>query len=46
MPPVNWLTRREQVVLVILIGLFIVGWSVKHWREARETGARIEVTDR
>jgi hypothetical protein len=46
MTPVNWLTRREQVVLVMLLGLFIVGWSVKLWREAREPGARIEVTDR
>jgi hypothetical protein len=29
---VKWLTRQEQLVLVILTGLFIVGLTVKVWQ--------------
>jgi hypothetical protein len=37
MEQVKGLTRREQLVLVILTGLFIVGLTVKIWRQAGET---------
>jgi hypothetical protein len=28
------LTRQEQFVLVIVLGLLLTGWAVKTWREA------------
>ena len=34
MNPVDRLTRREQLVLAMLLFLFIVGWTVKVWRES------------
>lgn len=37
---VHWsvfkLTRHEQEVLCLVIGLLLVGWAVKAWRAARE----------
>jgi len=46
MPQVNWLTRREQLVLAMLLGLFIVGWTVKVWRAAQEPEVSTEVIER
>ena len=46
MPEVNWLTRREQLVLAMLLGLFIVGWTVKVWRAAQEPEVSTEVIER
>jgi len=31
---VNGLTRREQVVLCIIVGLLLTGWAVKAYRAA------------
>jgi hypothetical protein len=31
---VNHLTKQEQLVLCIVIGLLLVGWSVKTYRQA------------
>ncbi|HHY86783.1 MAG TPA: hypothetical protein GYA07_14805 [Verrucomicrobia bacterium] len=28
------LTRQEQLVLCIVVGLLLVGWAVKAWRTA------------
>jgi hypothetical protein len=35
---VNRLTRGERIVLVTLIGLFIVGWTAKFWRQRMVAG--------
>jgi hypothetical protein len=32
---VNRLTTQEKVVLCIFLGLVLVGWGVKTWRESR-----------
>ena len=45
LPQVNRLTRREQLVLAILLGLFIVGWTVKAWRQAQASDAAVEVME-
>ncbi|MCS7091306.1 MAG: hypothetical protein RMN51_02560 [Verrucomicrobiota bacterium] len=29
------LTRREQQVLLVILGLLLVGWTVRMWRETR-----------
>ena len=39
---VTGLTRKEQVVLAILLGPFLVGWTVKIWRQARIQDAGVE----
>jgi hypothetical protein len=31
---VNWLTKSEQMVLSLILGLLLVGWGVKAWRTA------------
>jgi hypothetical protein len=33
----NYLTKQEQLVLCIVIGLLLVGWSVKAYRQAHPT---------
>lgn len=45
MPQVNRLTRREQLVLAIVLALFMVGWTVKVWRQAQEPNGTAEVTE-
>jgi len=30
----NWLTKSEQKVLMLILGLLLVGWGVKVWRTA------------
>jgi len=30
----KWLTRQEQLVLCIVVGLLLTGWAVKTWRAA------------
>jgi len=32
--PVNHLTKQEQLVLCIVLGLLLTGWAVKTWRAA------------
>lgn len=43
---VNWLTRREQLVLAMLVGLFIVGWTVKIWRQSGASSPAAETIER
>jgi hypothetical protein len=43
---VKGLTRGEQIVLVTLIGLFVVGWTVRVWRQTRAAAAATEVIGR
>jgi len=31
---VKWLTKQEQLVLVVILGLLFVGWAVKTYRTA------------
>lgn len=37
--PVNRLTKQEQLVLCIVLGLLLTGWAVKAWRTARTPAA-------
>ncbi len=30
----NWLTKQEQLVLCIVLGLLLTGWAVKVYRTA------------
>jgi hypothetical protein len=34
LPPMNRLTRQEQMVLCIVLGLLLTGWAVKAYRTA------------
>jgi len=31
---VNWLTKQEQLVLCLILGLLLTGWAVKAYRNA------------
>jgi len=31
---VNWLTKQEQLVLCLILGLLLTGWAVKAYRTA------------
>jgi hypothetical protein len=42
---VYWLTRREQLVLCLIVGLLLVGWAVKAWRTAHPPTASHEHVD-
>jgi hypothetical protein len=37
---VNHLTKQEQLVLCVLIGLLLAGWAVKACREAHPPAAK------
>ena len=37
---VNRLTKQEQLVLCIVLGLLLTGWAVKTWRAAHFTGTK------
>jgi hypothetical protein len=32
--PMNRLTKQEQLVLCVVLGLLLTGWAVKIWRTA------------
>jgi len=38
LPGVLKLTRQEQMVLSVVLGLLLVGWAVKAWRLAHPDG--------
>jgi hypothetical protein len=40
--PVNRLTRQEQMVLCIVVGLLLTGWAVKIYRAAHPPAAAVE----
>jgi hypothetical protein len=42
----NWLTRREQLVLVMVLFLFILGWTVRIWRQSEGPARAGEVIER
>jgi len=37
----NWLTKQEQMVLCLVLGLLLVGWAVKNYRAAHSTPAPV-----
>jgi hypothetical protein len=39
------LTQREQLVLCVVLGLFLVGWAVKAWRTAHPPPPIVEQAD-
>jgi hypothetical protein len=39
---VNRLTKQEQLVLCIVLGLLLTGWAVKTYRTARPPAATIQ----
>ena len=36
------LTKQEQLVISIIIGLLLVGWAVKTWRTANPPAPAVE----
>jgi hypothetical protein len=36
---VKWLTKQEQLVLCVVLGLLLTGWAVKAWRTAHPSTA-------
>ena len=38
-PGVKWLTKQEQLVLTVVIGLLLTGWAVRTYRTAHPTVA-------
>jgi hypothetical protein len=38
---VNRLTKQEQLVLCIVLGLLLTGWAVKAWRTAHPPASAI-----
>jgi hypothetical protein len=41
--PVNHLTKQEQLVLCIVLGLLLTGWAVKTYRAAHPSAAATRV---
>jgi hypothetical protein len=39
---VNYLTKQEQLVLCVVLGLLLTGWAVKTYRTAHPTTATIQ----
>lgn len=35
----NFLTKQEQLVLCVVLGLLLTGWAVKAYRTAHQTAA-------
>ena len=42
--PMNRLTKQEQLVLCLILGLLLIGWAVKTYRAAHPSGAAVEQT--
>jgi hypothetical protein len=42
LPGVNRLTRKEQLVLCVILGLLLVGWAVKTYRAAHPQPQSVE----
>jgi hypothetical protein len=40
----NRLTRQEQMVLCVVLGLLLTGWAVKTWRSAHRPAGSAEVS--
>jgi hypothetical protein len=38
----NWLTKPEQFVLSIVLGLLLTGWGVKYYRTAHPAAAIVQ----
>ena len=43
--PVNRLTKQEQLVLCIVLGLLLTGWAVKTYRAAHPSTAMTQVAE-
>jgi hypothetical protein len=41
---VNALTKQEQLVLCVVLGLLLMGWAVKAYRTAHPPVARVQTT--
>jgi hypothetical protein len=41
-PRVNGLTKQEQTVLILVLGLLLVGWAVKYWRTAHPSAPIVQ----
>ena len=39
---VNGLTKQEQTVLILVLGLLLVGWAVKYWRTAHPSASIVQ----
>jgi hypothetical protein len=39
---VNYLTKQEQLFLVIVLGLLLTGWFVKYYRTAHPSAVTIQ----
>ena len=38
----SWLTKQEQWVLIIFMGLLLTGWAVKAYRAAHPPAAAVQ----
>jgi len=41
---VNALTKQEQLVLCVVLGLLLLGWAVKAYRTAHPPAATVQAT--
>jgi hypothetical protein len=39
---VNGLTKQEQTVLILVLGLLLVGWAVKYYRTAHPSAPIVQ----
>ena len=40
----SWLTKQEQLVLAIVVGLLLTGWAVKTYRAAHPATTAVAVS--
>ena len=38
----NWLTKQEQLVICLIVGLLLTGWAVKVYRAAHPPAAAVQ----
>jgi hypothetical protein len=39
---VNYLTKQEQMVLIIVLGLLFIGWTIKAYRTAHPSAVAVQ----
>jgi hypothetical protein len=39
---VNYLTKQEQMVLIIVLGLLFIGWTIKAYRTAHPSAVAMQ----
>jgi len=39
---VNYLTKQEQMVLIIVLGLLFIGWTIKAYRTGQPSAVAVQ----